>query len=71
MKDLVPEDYYGKKLKVYLDDGTVIVGRLYGYNYDYDDDGTEFMEVDFKVLSSNILTGCRDDEIEKIEIIGR
>ena len=40
MKDLVPEDYYGKKLKVYLDDGTVIVGRLYGYNYDYDDDGT-------------------------------
>ena len=70
MKDLVPEDYYGKKLKVYLYDGTVIVGRLYGYSYDYDDDGTEFMEVDFDI-PGRIGRCCRDDEIEKIEIIGR
>ena len=69
MKDLIPEDYYGKKLRVHIEDGTVIEGRLYGYNYDYDDDGTEFMELDFRIPSSNLLREYRDDEIERIEII--
>ena len=33
-----PEIYFGKKIKVFSD-GIVTVGELFGYDYDYDDDG--------------------------------
>ncbi len=68
MKNLVPEDYYGKKLRVYIDDGTVIKGELAGYSYEFDDDGTEFMELDFDV-PGEIGRSFREDEIERIEIV--
>lgn len=69
MKDLVPEYYFGKKLKVYTYSGTVTVGELDGYSYDYDDDGAEYMELDFDI-PGRIGRFFREDEIEKIVIIG-
>lgn len=63
-----PEIYFGKKIKVFSPDGKITVGELYGYDYDFDDDGNEFLE--FDVESENgLLIGFTEDEIERIEIV--
>lgn len=63
-----PDIYFGKKIKVYSPDGTITVGELYGYDYDYDDDGKEFLEFDVE-QENGILVEFTEDEIERIEII--
>ena len=41
-----PEIYFGKKIKVFSTSGRTTIGELYGYDYDFDDDGNEFLEFD-------------------------
>lgn len=62
-----PEIYFGKKIKVYSGD-IVTVGKLYGYDYDFDDDGNEYLEFDVK-NENGLYIGFTEDEIDKIEII--
>ena len=38
-----PTIYFGKKIKVFSTSGRVTTGELYGYDYDFDDDGNEFL----------------------------
>lgn len=70
MSDFNIEDYAYKKIRVVCHDGIEIVGRLYGYNYDYDNDGNEFMEIDIERLPDKALIGVTDREIDGIDIIG-
>ena len=56
-----PTIYFGKKIKVFSTSGRVMTGELYGYDYDFDDDGNEFLEFDVE---------NEHGEIERIEIIG-
>ena len=61
-----PTIYFGKKIKVFSTSGRVTTGELYGYDYDFDDDGNEF-----DVENENgLLIGFMEDEIERIEIVG-
>lgn len=63
-----PEIYFGKKIKVFSPDGYITVGELYGYDYDFDDDGNEFLEFDVE-NENGLLIGFTEDEIERIEIV--
>ena len=65
-----PEIYFGKKIKVFSTSGRETVGTLYGYDYDFDDDENEFLEFDVE-NESGFLIGFTEDEIERIDIIGR
>ena len=64
-----PTIYFGKKIKVFSTSGRVTTGELYGYDYDFDDDGNEFLEFDVE-NEHGLLIGFTEDEIERIEIIG-
>lgn len=68
MKIEDPDIYYGKTLKILSPDGTVTVGELDGYSYDYDDDGNEVLELDVE-NEDGLLIGLTEDEIEKIEVV--
>ncbi len=48
--------------------GRVTVGVLFGYDYDYDDDGNELLEFDVE-NEQGFLIGCIEDEIERIEVL--
>lgn len=63
-----PERYFGKKIQVFSPDGKITVGELYGYDYDFDDDGNEFLEFDVE-NENGLLIGFTEDEIERIEIV--
>ena len=63
-----PEIYFGKKIRVYSVGGAVTVGELYGYDYDFDDDGNEFLEFDVDD-ENGIGYSFTEDEIERIEVI--
>lgn len=69
MKILDPDIYYGKKIKVFSIRGVTTVGSFFGYNYDYDDDGNEFVEFDVE-RNDGILFGFTEGEVERIEILG-
>ena len=62
-----PEIYFGKKIKVFSD-GIVTVGELLGYDYDYDDDGNEFLEFDVE-NEQGFLIGFSENEIDRIEVL--
>lgn len=64
-----PEIYFGKKIKVFSTSGRMTIGELYGYDYDLDDDGNEFLEFDVE-NENGLLIGFTEDEIERIDIIG-
>lgn len=68
MKIKNPEGYFYKKIKVISPDGQELVGELYGYNYDYLDDGTEFLEFDVETQNGQIIS-YTEDEIEHIEVL--
>lgn len=68
MKINAPESYFGKKIKVIATDGQEIVGELYGYDYDYDDEGNEVLEIDVE-NDRGLLIGLTEDEIKSIEVI--
>ncbi len=63
-----PEAYFGKKINVFTAKGNVIFGELYGYDYDYNDDGNEFLEFDVEQNDGTIIS-MTEDEIERIEIL--
>lgn len=63
-----PENYFGKKIKVFSKSGRVTLGELFGYDYDFDDDGNEILEVDVE-NQNGLLIGFTEDEIERIEIV--
>lgn len=64
-----PEIYFGKIIKVYSTSGRITMGELYGYGYDFDDDGNEFLEFDVE-NENGLLIGFTEDEINRIEIVG-
>ena len=64
-----PEIYFGKKIKVFSTSGRMTIGELYGYDYDFDDDGNEFLEFDVE-NENGLLIGFTEDEIKRIEIVG-
>lgn len=64
-----PEIYFGKRIKVFSTSGRTTIGELYGYDYDFDDDGNEFLEFDVE-NENGLLIGFTEDEIEHIEIVG-
>ena len=68
MKINAPESYFGKKIKVVATDGQEIVGELYGYDYDYDDEGNEVLEIDVE-NDRGLLIGLTEAEIKSIEVI--
>lgn len=68
MKINAPESYFGKKIKVIATDGQEIVGELYGYDYDYDDEGNEVLEIDVE-NDRGLLIGLTEAEIKSIEVI--
>lgn len=58
-----------RKLKFFPPSGRMTIGELYGYDYDFDDDGNEFLEFDVE-NENGLLIGFTEDEIERIDIIG-
>lgn len=70
MKIPDPEIYVGKILRVYSPDGIITEGPFAGYDYDFDDDGNEFLEFDVDDASTGIGYSFTEDEIERIEVIG-
>ena len=64
-----PEIYFGKKIKIFPLHGDVIIGELYGYDYDFDDDGNELLEFDVE-NENGFLIGFTENEIDRIEIVG-
>ncbi len=68
MKIEDPEIYFGKKIKVTSTDGTVLTGELYGYDYDIDDDGNEFLEFDVEVEGGTVVSYA-EDEIDRIDVL--
>lgn len=69
MKDIDIERYINLQIRVTCSDGEAIVGELYGYNYDYDDAGNEFIEIDIERYSDGVLVSVTDDEIVSIEVV--
>lgn len=63
-----PEIYFGKKIKVFSISGLMTIGELYGYDYDFDDDGNEFLEFDVE-NENGLLVGFTENDIERIEIV--
>lgn len=63
-----PEIYFGKKIKVISVRGRETVGELYGYDYDFDDDGNEYLEFDVE-NENGLLIGFTEDEIDRIEVL--
>lgn len=68
MKIPDPDIYFGRKIKVFSVNGISTVGDFFGYNYDYDDDGNEFVEFDVE-REDGFLIGFAEDEVERIEIV--
>lgn len=68
MKITDPDIYFGHKIKVFSVDGIITIGDFFGYNYDYDDDGNEFVEIDVE-REDGFLIGFTEDEVERIEIV--
>ena len=64
-----PSIYFGKKICVFPTDGQSMVCELYGFDYDFDDDGNEFLEFDVND-EDGIVYSFTEDEIERIEIVG-
>ena len=66
------DNFFGKTLVVYTKDGCT-VGKFYGYNYDYDDNGEEFVEFDLLPLgdskSADYGFGFDEREVLKIEVL--
>lgn len=69
MKISDPDIYFGKRIRVITTDGTIIVGKFDGYNYDYDDDGREYIEFDIWRDYDGAGVEFMEDEVESIEII--
>lgn len=67
-EDSRPGSILWKKIRVYSVGGVVTIGEFYGYDYDFDDDGNEFLEFDVEDEYGK-LTGFTKDEIERIDII--
>lgn len=63
-----PDIYFGKKLKVYVTDAKPIICKLYGYDYDFDDDGNEFLEFDVE-NELGFIASLTEDEILRIEVL--
>lgn len=64
-----PSIYFGKTLRVYSLDGTVAEGWFRGYDYDFDDDGKEFLEFDVYTYDG-FGYSFTEEEIDHIEVIG-
>lgn len=70
MKIPDPDVYFRKKIKVFSPEGIITTGKLYGYDYDIDDDGNEYLEFDVE-NEDGLLIGFTEDEVERIEIVDK
>ena len=68
MKMPDPDIYFGKNIKVFSVNGIVTIGDFFGYNYDYDDNGNEFIEFGVE-REDGFLIEFTEDEVERIEIV--
>lgn len=68
MKIPDPEIYFGKKIKVILVDAPPIVGELYGFDYDIDDDNNEYLEFDVE-NENGLVASLVEEDIESIEVL--
>lgn len=69
MKIPDPDIYFGKRLRVLTTDGTIIIGEFEGYNYDYDDNGREYVEFNVRRDYDGAGIEFMEDEVKSIEII--
>lgn len=67
MKIENPSAYFGKKIKV-ISKGDETIGKLDGYDYDFDDDGNEYLELDIACVDG-FFYGFTEDEIDGIEVL--
>lgn len=67
MKIEYPDIYFGKKIRVFSGE-QAITGELYGYDYNSDDDGNEFLEFDVE-SEDGFLIGFTEKEIDRIEVL--
>ena len=63
-----PTIYFGKKIRVIGTDESVTIGKLIGYDYDFDDAGKEFLEIDVDE-DDGVGYSFTEDEIKSIEIL--
>lgn len=68
MKIPDPEFYFGKKIKITSPDGHVLIGELYGFDYDIDDNDVEYLEFDVEA-ENGLIASYTEDEIESLEIL--
>lgn len=68
MKIPDPDIYFGKKIKVNLIDAPAIIGKLYGYDYDFDDNDKEFLEFDVE-NENGLVASLIEEDIESIEVL--
>lgn len=68
MKMPDPDIYFGKNIKVFSVNGIVTIGDFFGYNYDYGDNGNEFIEFGVE-REDGFLIEFTEDEVERIEIV--
>lgn len=68
MKINAPDIYFNKKIKVVSPDGQELIGELYGYDYDFTDDGVEYLEFDVET-ENGMIVSYTEDEIESIEVL--
>lgn len=67
MKVEYPDVYFGKRIKV-VSNGETTVGKMDGYDYDFTDDGREYLELDIEG-EDGFFYGFTEDEIENIEVL--
>lgn len=67
MKIENPSVYFGKRIRVTTKEDETI-GKLDGYNYDFDDDGNEYLEMEI-ACEDGLLYGFAENEIESIEVL--
>ena len=68
MQISAPEEYFGKKIRVTSTKGIVRIGELFGFDYDYDNDGNEFLEFDVEI-ENGFTISYTEGEIERIDIL--
>lgn len=69
MKIPNPDVYFGHALRVHDVDGGITEGKFVGFNYDYDDDGNLFLEVDVDDETTGLGISFTEYEIESIEVL--
>lgn len=63
------EENYGKKLRVVFVGGNAMNCIFDGYNYDYDDNDNEIVELTFRNTDNGLYVGATPEEMVSVELI--